>query len=719
MAPTRGKRDRGPFGMMAGLYLEKGWSPLPVEPHSKRIAVDGFTGHDGTYPTRAQVVSWGTDGYAFHNVGLRLPVNVIGIDVDAYGDRDGARTLDMLEHELGELPATYVSTARKDGMSGIRLFRVKAGQRNWRGKAGPGIDVISWHYRYVVCAPSIHPSTASEYKWYQEDDESRGLIPAVSVPPIKELPYLSDIWQEFLSSDYEGVKSEKLTPEVITDWISVIGRGEQCEVLRATCDAWTERVSSATDDGGIHDEAKDGIHAIIGDAMVGHAGASAALSRLRTVFMQCRKSRHDSRSAEATAEWRRLVYGEVRLRRGTESMCDDPCTDEYASAESLKSIRPVTVSGKSYDKDEAEIRRRVKDMRLSQAARWQLQTEDAAERPAGISGAKFLELDIPAPRVLIESLLPLDGNALLVAQRKAGKTTLVHNLIKAMCDDADFLGAYPVQLPEGMRFGLFDFEMQQGMLLEWLRATKVSKRGAAALEVFSFRGKASSFNVMSPRSRGVWAEVLQEAKIGYMILDCLAPAMAANGLDENDNSAVAAFLNAIDEINQTAGISGMLAVHHMGHSGERGRGASRLRDWPETEIHLIVDGQGQDDNGHLRPRATRFLAGEGRLGAFDEVGLSFSEEKRQLFVAQGSRMEAAVASCQQGMMNHIQQNSGCSKTSLFGVLDEQRNVKEAAIRELLDDGSVCNHPGARGAAAYYDNRICPDESAHAMKIRTS
>lgn len=710
------------FGKFAGVYLKNGWTPVPVEMGSKRIAVDGFTGHDGEYPAARYVMDNWNAKYGAYNIGLRLGHDVIGIDVDAYGERNGAESLANLERELGELPYTYVSTSRSDGISGIRLFRVPRGNdANWRGKAAGGIDVISWHYRYVVCEPSIHPSTGNVYAWFLECHNGGGIefIPC-DVPAVADLPVLPEIWQEFLSSDFTGVKSEKLDTDVITDWLSMVGCGEPCEVISETASMWVSAVGDASDAGGIHDAVKDGIHSLLGDAVAGHAGALDELARLEQAFRNARDVRHDDRSGECDAEWRRLLYGEVRLRRGTESLCDDPCYDEYASASALKSMRPINSgTGLPYDRDEKEIARRARELRLNRAAQWRVQSESASEAPESQNGADFLEMNIPSPRVLVDDLLLLDGNTMLVAQRKAGKTTLVHNLVKSMCDDTDFLGAYPVNKPEGMKVALMDFEMQEGMLLEWLRdKIKLTKRGAASLELFRFRGKSSSFNIMSNSDREKWSKRLSDSGVEFLILDCLAPAMAANGLDENGTYEASTFLNALDEVTRMAGISGTLVVHHMGHAGERGRGASRLRDWPETEIHLIPEGQGADDNGHLRPRAKRFLAAEGRLGAFDERELSFDEGTHLLFVSGGSRAEAATEAALPAVMNYIQQTPGCTKTAVYtNAPGARRQAKEAALRELTEDGSVCVHiPPGKTSHNLYDNRECPDPSIHAMKI---
>lgn len=710
----RGKRDRGPYGTAAGLYLTRGWNPLPVRPQDKRIDVDGFTGHDGAYAGKEQVLEWAHDGYAFHNIGIRMPQNIIGIDVDAYGDREGAATMRELEASLGELPKTFVSTARKDGISGIRFFTVPDGRGSWKGKAGAGVDIISWHYRYAVAWPSVHPSTGDQYDWFAEDEENFLACPA-DIPDTDSLPELPESWRDFLRSDFAGEKSKRLTPPAIKKWLRDHGAGEACEVMADTVEKWRLELEAAGDDGGAHDAMINGVKAIVGDAMAGHSGMWAELVTFRSSFMDAISARR--KSDDAATEWRRAVYGAVRLYQG-QLQPDDPCTDEYASAAALKSMRPKRASdGKEIDPYEREIARRAKEIRLNQSAAWLVRTEQAAEAPKPVNGADFIELDIPAPRILIRSLLPLDGNSLLVGQRKAGKTTLTHNLTHSLCDEDPFLNAYEISVPSGFKFAIMDFEMQQGMLLDWLKQRAITKNGLKKLEIFSFRGRSSSFGILTSRAQEQWASRLRDSGVQFLILDCLAPAMAANGLDENDNSSMAAFLNAVDAICAMADVSGTLVVHHMGHSGERGRGASRLRDWPETEMHIIVEGQGMDDNGHLRPRAKRYLAGEGRLGAFDEVEMSFLEDEKRLFVSGGSRIEAGKQAAIPEVMAYVQQNPGCSKNAALTGASGAKAAKEAALRELTDDGSICVHVGGRGSHNLWDNSICPEPKAHAERLK--
>ena len=132
------------------MYRRLGWTgTLPLPPAAKGPPPPGFTGHDGGWPTPDDLGRWARDGYITghnsdrrhhdaHNLALRLPPNMIGFDVDDYGDKHGADTMRGLVDKLGPLPPTVRSTSRGDGVSGIHLYR-----------APPG---LSWPPRTTCCA---------------------------------------------------------------------------------------------------------------------------------------------------------------------------------------------------------------------------------------------------------------------------------------------------------------------------------------------------------------------------------------------------------------------------------------------------------------------------------------------------------------------------------------------------------------------------------------
>lgn len=107
-------------------YFRAGWSPLPLPTRAKKWPPKGWTGRDGAWPSGADVHAW-TEQHPDGNIGIRLPVDVFGIDVDHYDNKPGGLTLHQLEQKYGPLPATWRTTSRDDGFSGIRLYTVPPG----------------------------------------------------------------------------------------------------------------------------------------------------------------------------------------------------------------------------------------------------------------------------------------------------------------------------------------------------------------------------------------------------------------------------------------------------------------------------------------------------------------------------------------------------------------------------------------------------------------
>jgi hypothetical protein len=117
-----------------------------------------------------------------------MPDWVVGIDVDAYGSKVGWESFKQLLERCGDLPATWCSTSRDDGKSGIRFYQIPEGT-GWR-KAHPPehIDIIRAAHRYAVVWPSIHPE-GRQYRWIDPDGEY-----TVDVPRPEWLPELPETW---------------------------------------------------------------------------------------------------------------------------------------------------------------------------------------------------------------------------------------------------------------------------------------------------------------------------------------------------------------------------------------------------------------------------------------------------------------------------------------------------------------------------------------------
>jgi P4 family phage/plasmid primase-like protien len=187
-------RAAGPYAAAAWTYREAGWEGvLPVAGKDRNLPRE-YTGRAGGWPDDDQVAAWVASRGA-DNVALRVPRDVLGIDVDAYDGRLGLATTEWYAEQVGEpLPPTWYSTSRADG-SRILLYRVPQ-DVEWVSDLGRDSDVqvVRHGHRYAVCWPSRHPRTGAEYRWYRPDG-----TPAEGPPSPGELAALPAGWVRALS----------------------------------------------------------------------------------------------------------------------------------------------------------------------------------------------------------------------------------------------------------------------------------------------------------------------------------------------------------------------------------------------------------------------------------------------------------------------------------------------------------------------------------------
>jgi Bifunctional DNA primase/polymerase, N-terminal len=147
------------FASVASELLEAGWYPLPLPRGAKSPPPAGFTGTRGRFPTAADVAYWSA-AHPLGNTAVRPPAVAVGLDVDAYDGRAGARTLAVWEARYGALPPTVRTTSRSDGVSGIRFFRVPALTfisqlvAEIDGVAESNVEIVQACHRYAL----VHPT---------------------------------------------------------------------------------------------------------------------------------------------------------------------------------------------------------------------------------------------------------------------------------------------------------------------------------------------------------------------------------------------------------------------------------------------------------------------------------------------------------------------------------------------------------------------------------
>lgn len=182
------------YGIAVDVYRAAGWeSVLPLPAGRKTPPPEGFTGRYGRVPTEENYQDWKVRA-AHGNICVRLPDDVIGIDVDNYSRKTGEANLEQFtaDNELPSLPPTWTSSARS-APSGIRWYRVPAGTR-FVPEVCRDVEVIQAGHRYAVVWPSMHPD-GSEYQW--RDQLNRPSLPG-DVPHKSQLAELPSEWVDAL-----------------------------------------------------------------------------------------------------------------------------------------------------------------------------------------------------------------------------------------------------------------------------------------------------------------------------------------------------------------------------------------------------------------------------------------------------------------------------------------------------------------------------------------
>lgn len=297
-------------------------------------------------------------------------------------------------------------------------------------------------------------------------------------------------------------------------------------------------------------------------------------------------------------------------------------------------------------------------------------------------------LQDPPPDVewRVEGWQPTNTRVMLAAQFKAGKTTLTGNLARCLVDGDWWLDTAPVTKVNGGHVSIVDFEMSERQIDGWLADQKIIHDDQVL--IIPLRGAGSSFNIIDETTRARWVEQL--AGTEYLIVDCLRPILDALGLDEHKDGG--RFLTAFDALCTQAGIRDSLIVHHMGHTGERSRGDSRFRDWPDVEWRLVRETD--------EPGSSRYISAYGRDVDIIESQLSYDPSTRHLRVTGGNRTNAAARRALDDVLAYLDSAGQVSKKELESTMvtetEHQRKAVRTAVGIGVHDGQILLEIGAHG-----------------------
>lgn len=330
-------------------------------------------------------------------------------------------------------------------------------------------------------------------------------------------------------------------------------------------------------------------------------------------------------------------------------------------------------------------------LRIQDLARRQVAKERQAERPPPrlLNLTEFLAEHDDDPTYRIDQLWPTGGRILVPAQFKAGKTTLVGNLIRALADGTPFLDTFGVR-PAG-HIVLIDDELDTRVLRRWLRDHQIQNQ--AAVSLVPLRGNVGSFDLLDPDVLAEWAKLLNGADI--IILDCLRPVLDSLGLDENHDAG--RFLVQFDTLLSDAGCTESAVIHHMGHNGERSRGDSRLNDWPDAIWKLVRDKD--EENPDLDDvTGARYFSAYGRDVDHPQAELTYNPDTRHLSlqehapnrkIATNKRKERAA---DEAVMQAIETKPGLNSRALRQAVRDigvtNHDAIDQAVERLIENGRI-------------------------------
>ena len=638
--------ERGsPYRDAFRLYATAGWAVIPII--GKYPPPEGWTGVEAGYPSYADMQAWADGREGDRNVAIRLPHHVLGIDVDAYKDKRGGETVLECEALWGPLPATWRSTARDDGISGIRLYRIPT-ELSWPGQLpGGGVELIRWDHRYCMSWPSVHPDIAKVYRWHTPN----GAIALDRVPSPDELPQLPAPWIAGLMRGPEVHEAKVDLGQGVLDWLSSLP-GSADPVCPFTVAQTRPILSALALPSGRHEAVKAPLLNLIRVCEAGHAGVVEAVGEVQSRFIGAVTADGSRSNSAAAAEFNRLVKGaceRIQADRTWPAPTGDPCRAGGPSPDAAGSVgatwappmagsTPWQEAGHGQKSPEQLLAERVIWLRADRAARKLLAAEEAPppdEMPEGFDLDMLISQPQPPVTERIGGLMPLGARVLLTASMKAGKSTLVGNIIRSLVDQVPLLGTFKVTHPlsPGERVVLLDNEMNPPTLARWLADQGIENR--EAVHVVPMLGRTRSFDIRIPEVLDYWVARLVELRCAVLIIDCLKPILDSLNLDERKETGL--ITTPLTELKLRANISEFILTHHTGHAGERARGDSALRGWPEAEWQLVrLAENGEEPELDAR----RYFKAYGRDICVAESEVHFTPDDRHLTLIGGNRAEA-------------------------------------------------------------------------------
>ena len=387
-----------------------------------------------------------------------------------------------------------------------------------------------------------------------------------------------------------------------------------------------------------------------------------------------------------TAQQMGLDAGEIfaTVRSGLAAGADSPRNAPPLPDLALRPFTPHIVPSSPTDAPTApaeidvlhalKVTAEIQNLRVRAEARTLFAAEQAAAnfRPPIYTATLTEELEIPDEPTdfAIDQLLPHGGNVLLTAQFKAGKTTTLNNLVRALADGEPFLDSFGVDPAPG-RIAMLNYELDGAQYRRWIR--DVGIRNTDNVTILNLRGY--RLPITTPAVEDWLVDYLTERNVGTIILDPFA--RAATGIDENSNSEVGMWLDTLDVIKSRAGVRDLILATHTGRNEmekgtERARGATRLNDWADVQWILT-----RDKNNN------RFLRADGRDVNLPEALLTFDPNSRRLRYGGGDEAWVAEQDKVNEVITIVENNPGIGSNAIQRAMGGNKNNCSSALGQAI------------------------------------
>lgn len=300
------------------------------------------------------------------------------------------------------------------------------------------------------------------------------------------------------------------------------------------------------------------------------------------------------------------------------------------------------------------------------------------------------ELALPddLPRWRLKNLLGVGHNAVLVAPRKAGKTTMVDNLVSAYVDGGPFLGRFEVT-PADAAVAIFNYEVEETQYRRWLRESGIVNTDR--VHVLHLRGQ--PLPLKDAQVRGWVTRWLRDRGVGLWIVDPYSRAYVGSLDNGNDEAQVGSFLDTLDVIKAEAGASELvMPVHTPKAKVEAGEesaiGSQRLEGWPDSMWYLVRDFE----------TGLRFLRAEGRDVDVGEEQLTYDPFTRGLTLGGWDRAGMRRKADVETLMGYLRANPGATQNDIRSGLEWGADRVKKAVGQA---GQGVRSEEKKGARLHY------------------